>query len=462
MPGKPSAESIRDLRVKLVNAQYQLRKADFSVLVVLAGNDPAGCDQLIDRLQEWMDSRYLDVWFFDRPDERERVRPEFWRYWRVMPPKGRIGIFAGAWTTRLMADRILGRITDAAYRERVRHINAFERMLSLNGTLMLNLWVQTPRRQIADADELDADWAACRRPDTDEGLLHRILKDTGGAVPWIRISDPGRKRREQRAAETLLKAVATRLGEGNDTGHVTTPPPPPENIPDSLARVDLSAALPYKQYRRRLDRLQNRLRDWSLDNRRSGRSAVMLFEGWDAAGKGGAIRRITQAVSARDAKVYPISAPTDEELARPYLWRFWRHLPGRGRIAIFDRSWYGRVLVERVEGLAREDEWRRAYQEINDFEAQIVEFGTPVWKFWLHIDPDEQMKRFIARESTSYKKYKITEDDYRNLENRELYTLAVNEMIHRTDTAHAPWHLIAANDKRRARVRIIETILGDA
>jgi polyphosphate kinase 2 (PPK2 family) len=185
---------------------------------------------------------------------------------------------------------------------------------------------------------------------------------------------------------------------------------------------------------------------------------VLVFEGWDAAGKGGVIRRITQAMAVRDYRVVPIAAPTEEERVRHYLWRFWRQLPPAGQMLIFDRSWYGRVLVERVEGFARPDEWQRAYDEIVDFESQLTERGTVVQKFWLHIDADEQLARFKAREKTPYKKYKITDEDYRNRERWDDYVAAVNEMVARTSMPHAPWHLIPANDKRQARIQVLDAL----
>ena len=186
---------------------------------------------------------------------------------------------------------------------------------------------------------------------------------------------------------------------------------------------------------------------------------MLAFEGWDAAGKGGAIRRLTRPMSARDFRVIRIAAPTDEEKARHYLWRSWRHVPRAGRMTIFDRTWYGRVLVERVEQYATEQEWQRAYDEINDFEAQLTDHGIALLKFWLHIDPDEQLQRFEARRDTPYKQYKITDDDYRNRDKWTEYAAAVNDMVSRTSTAAAPWHLIAANNKRFARIEVLTRVV---
>ena len=237
--------------------------------------------------------------------------------------------------------------------------------------------------------------------------------------------------------------------------HPRGPSPGPNGI---LASFDLSAELGRNEYKERLYTLQDRLWDLGVRCREQRVGSALVFEGWDAAGKGGAIRRITRAMDVQDYRVMPVAAPTDEELAKHYLWRFWRRLPPSGRMLICDRSWYGRVLVERVEGFAPDHAWGRAYDEINDFEEQLVEHGTPVLKFWLHIDPATQLERFAAREQTAFKKYKLTEEDQRNREKWPLYEAAVEEMVARTSTDLAPWHLIPSNDKRHARVQILETV----
>lgn len=460
--------AIPDLRVRLVNAQYQLKDAGFAVMVLLAGRDRTGCEQVVDRLHEWMDARYLDTWFGSQPSQEEHERPLFWRFWRAMPPHGRVGIFTGGWVINLIAGRIKKKVAAEQYGRRVRYFNSLDQMLTANGTLLIKIWLDLPRKEMqrrlknAERDPdfgryvEDLDWDIYEHYEAAEPIVEEILADTGRDIPWLVIKGTDTRQRDLTVATTLLEAIEDRLD-------AAAPPPPPAapqaaEIPDHLAKVDLAAILPYKKYRKTLDKLQVRLHDLSLQARHQKLAAVLAFEGWDAAGKGGVIRRITQAISARDCKVIPIAAPTDEELSRHYLWRFWRRLPRDGHMRIFDRSWYGRVLVERVEDLASDDEWRRAYAEINDFEAQILEHGTPVLKFWLHIDPDEQMRRFNAREETQYKKYKITEEDYRNRERWPAYAAAVNEMVERTSTDAAPWHLVAANDKRWARVQVLETL----
>ncbi len=225
-----------------------------------------------------------------------------------------------------------------------------------------------------------------------------------------------------------------------------------------LSHSDLSARLEKDDYRKRLNRLQARLHGLSLEARERGISTVLAFEGWDAAGKGGVIRRVTQSLEAGDYRVIPTAAPTEEERRYHYLWRFWRDLPPAGTFAIFDRTWYGRVLVERIEGFASDAEWQRAYDEINDFEEQLAERGYLVQKFWLHISPDEQLARFQAREDTPYKQHKITEEDYRNRERWAEYEQAVDQMVLRTSSDGAPWFVIPANDKLFARIQVLEKV----
>ena len=227
--------------------------------------------------------------------------------------------------------------------------------------------------------------------------------------------------------------------------------------PTVLDSVDLTQRLGRARYKDRLDKLQDRLQDLGWQAYLEKRSVVALFEGWDAAGKGSAIRRVTRAIDPRLFRLVQIAAPTDEERAHHYLWRFWRQLQRDGRCTFFDRSWYGRVLVERVEGFASPAEWRRAYGEINQFEEQLADHGIIVMKFWLHISPEEQERRFRLREQTPHKQHKLTEDDWRNRDRWHDYEIAVDQMVSHTSTRNAPWTLVSGNDKRYARVQILET-----
>jgi polyphosphate kinase 2 (PPK2 family) len=225
-----------------------------------------------------------------------------------------------------------------------------------------------------------------------------------------------------------------------------------------LDSLDLEKSLAAKEYKQQLEHEQGRLNHLARQASKRGLSTIVVLEGWDAAGKGGVIRRMAAAMDARFYHIIPIAAPSDEEKAHHYLWRFWRHIGRAGHMTIYDRSWYGRVLVERVEGLASVPQWRRAYAEINDFESQLVEHGMVLNKFWLHINKQEQLRRFKQREATPFKRYKISDEDYRNRAQWEVYEQAVNDMVEQTSTEYAPWVLVEGNDKRYARIKILHQL----
>ena len=459
-----------ELRVALLTAQAALRQGEArSMLVMLAGDDRPGAASVFNRLHEWLDARYLVSRAFGPPSAGEADYPEFWRYWRDLPAKGRLGVWFGGWPQAQLAKRVRGELDDDAYASELAHFESFERQLAADGTVLLKLWIhlsgEEHTKRLARSkkkngewrlDELD--WKIC---DDYPALLPEadaLLRRTDRAEsPWCVVDGRDPQARDVRAGEAVLEALQR-------AALPTTDDPASDGIragtapADVLARVDLGARLEKEEYRARRDAAQRRLFDLVNRAEHAGLRTVLVFEGWDAAGKGGAIRRLTQAVDARDYRVFPIAAPTPEEHRFPYLWRFWRRMPPAGRLTIFDRSWYGRVLVERIEGYASSADWRRAYAEINDFEAQLVSAGSLVQKFWLHIDPDEQLRRFEARKGTPHKKHKITDEDYRNREKWDAYAAAVHEMVARTDTPEAPWHLVAANDKRWARVTVLETV----
>ena len=463
---------VPDLRVALLNAQYDLKDADFGVLIYLVGADRLGVADTANLLNEWMDARYLATHVFHDPSQEERERPWAWRLWRVIPGRGEMALFCGTGAPPTIRHRVLGEIDDAELTQRAQNHRRMLSALAANGTLVIKIWIHLSRddarRRLKKArhdpdlrwrvDERD--WTVLERYGEARPLVERYLRLTDDPVaPWHLVDGADPRWRNVTIASIIRDALRTRLH---------APPPPPVE-PDEvvqpvrqghgrLDRVDLSARLDYDTYRERLRRLQEKLHGQSLRALDKGISTVLVFEGWDAAGKGGAIRRITRALEAGEYRVVPIGPPTPEELAHHYLWRFWRELPRAGRVVIFDRSWYGRVLVERVEQLTPVPAWRRAYDEINDFERQLHEHGIVLAKFWLHLDPDEQLRRFKAREQTPYKKYKITDEDYRNRERWEDYRVAAEEMFARTSTDVVPWTLVAANDKRWARIQVLETV----
>ena len=460
------------LRVDLINAQYELRNASFAVLILLMGDDLQSANEVINQLGEWMDGRHIRNHFFGEPTDEEQERPRFWRYWKRLPHQGMMAVFVGAWALSAISDRLRGDISSDDFRRRCHHIYRFENLLTSNGILILKFWFHQSKKdfkhRLKEAKKHprtawridEADWQVYEHYDDFILLSEEYIRLTSsGVTPWTLVETKDHRYRNLMVAQSIFNGLQNRLhspqnllaAESLPTTYVT---PSDRSILDQL---NLNQESPWETYRQELEKFQARLKRLTREARRVGQSSILVFEGWDAAGKGGIIRRLTQAMDAQDYRVVPIAAPTEEEKAHHYLWRFWQHIPPRGHVVIFDRSWYGRVLVERVEGLAQPYEWQWAYREINDFEEQLHEHGILLLKFWLHIDPDEQLRRFQQREQTPYKKYKITEEDYRNRDRWRDYEIAVTDMVRRTSTDAARWNLIPANDKRRARIQVIKT-----
>jgi polyphosphate:AMP phosphotransferase len=463
------------LREALLDAQLQvLERAEFPVILLSGGVDGAGKGDIINLLLDWMDPRHVQVHAMGDPTDEELARPPMWRFWRALPPKGKTAVFFGSWYTGSIIDRVHGRIHEAEMRRALSEISRFERMLVDEGALVVKLWLHLTKRaqrEIFERREASPatawrvtkqDWRNHRHYGRFRAVSERALRETSTAeAPWTVVEATDERYRNLTVGRTLLEAMRGRLERGRRTPLVRAAPtgPPPVDARDVVEELDLSKKLTDAQYDKKLPRLQGRLNAISRDKGFRDRACVVVFEGVDAAGKGGSIRRVTGALDARSYDVVPISAPTEEERAQPYLWRFWRHLPRKGHFTMFDRSWYGRVLVERVEKLAAEPDWLRAYREIVDFEESMVRSGIVVVKCWLAISKDEQLRRFRAREKTPYKRFKITPDDWRNRSKWDAYERAVCDMVDRTSTDLAPWHLIEANDKKWARVKVLETIV---
>lgn len=479
-------EREKALRERLLSLQFRLQSARFSVVLVFAGVNAAGKSEMINQLNTWLDPRWLDTHAYGEPTEETRQRPLFWHYWRDLPAMGRMGLFLSSWYSQPVLDKVYGQIDDALFQARLMQIAGFERMLADDGTLVLKFWmhldkkVQKKRMNQLEKDPLtawrvsDKDWEHYYHYDDFVHTAETVLHKTGSAqTPWLIVEGEDANYRSITVGEALADALEKQLARQQyaDKRHsessmrVLSTQVESEvtanasNIHPLLASIDLSQTLASDDYKHQLAQLQAKLGLLTQQAQLRGMTQVIVFEGWDAAGKGSAIRRITQALDARQFSVHPIAAPSDEELAHHYLWRFWRRLPRAGKVAIFDRSWYGRVLVERVEGFTCESAWMRAYAEITDFEEQLVDQGILVSKFWLNISPEEQLRRFNERANVPWKQFKLTDDDWRNREKRPLYEQAVADMIERTSTYFAPWTLVAAEDKHWARIQILQTLV---
>jgi len=479
-------EKVPVLRQELLEAQRKVRKlAKFPVIIVFAGVNGAGKGEIINLLNAWMDPRWLVTHAYDLPSDEETERPEFWRFWRDLPATGRIGLFLSSWYSRPVLDRVHNQIAEAEFNNLLEKILKFEKALTDDGTLILKFWMhlskkeQKKRLKELEKDALtrwrvkEVDWDNWRLYEKFEEAAERvIMKTSTGKSPWCIVEGSDRNFRSLTVGTIIRDEINKHLEKFERVGQVGHEAPAEDKTVETTASdtitqlksttvldvMDMTLALTKKDYNKALRAWQAKLNQLQRNALKKKLSTIILFEGPDASGKGGAVRRLTAAIDARHYQVIPIAAPTEEERAHHYLWRFWRHIPRAGRLTIFDRSWYGRVLVERVEKLATEDQWRRAYAEINDFEQMLTDSGIVLIKFWMHVTKEEQYKRFKLREETPHKQWKLTDEDWRNREKWDDYVTAVNDIVEHTSTRVAPWDLIEGNDKRHARVKVIKTV----
>ncbi|MGZ5050144.1 MAG: polyphosphate:AMP phosphotransferase [Methylobacter sp.] len=468
-------QEVPKLREALLEAQMDLAKSrKFPVIILIGGLDGAGRGETVNLLNEWMDPRYIETHGMGDPSDEELDRPMMWRFWRALPPKGKIGVFLGSWYTWPILNRVMGHTKPAELDQSLERARRLEKMLTDEGALLLKFWMhlskdrQEKRLKLLEKDPqtrwrvTERDWKHFKQYDKFSAIHESVIRHTSTAeAPWTIVEGYDPRYRSLTVGKVILEAIRKRLDDAEIKEAAIHAPPAPlpsiDNI-DILKTLDLSQKLEKKVYKAELEKYQGKLALLMREDKFQKMTVIVMFEGNDAAGKGGAIRRITGALDARYYNVIPIAAPTDEERAQPYLWRFWRHIPRRGRMTIFDRSWYGRVLVERVEGFCSKADWMRAYSEINDFEAQLVRHNIVLVKFWLSISKDEQLKRFNEREKIGFKRFKITDEDWRNRDKWDDYERAVCDMVDRTSTEIAPWTLVEANDKNFARIKVLKTL----
>lgn len=466
----------KKLREALLEAQIDLlEQRKFPVLILIAGVEGAGKGETVNLLNEWMDPRHIHTHGFRQPSDEERERPPNWRFWRALPPKGQIGVFFGAWHTMPIVQRVMGQIDEGEFAGAVSDIRRLEKMLCDEGVLLVKYWFhlskgqQKKRLHALEKDPrtrwrvTDVEWDYFKLYDRFIKVCDPFLRETStGEAPWIVVPGVDPRYRALTVGRHLLATMRQRLDAGGDSPKSAKkkalPLPAPRDAVNVLSKLELDQKMTRPDYRKELEKWQGRLNYLARDPRMKQLSIVAVFEGNDSAGKGGAIRRVTQALDARFYDTVSVAAPTEEERAQPYLWRFWRNLPRHGTLTIFDRSWYGRVLVERIEGFCSDADWMRAYGEINDFEDAMICHGTVVVKFWLAISKDEQYRRFKEREKVAFKRFKITKEDWRNRKRWHDYEAAVCDMVDRTSTAKAPWTLVEANNKLHARIKVLQTL----
>jgi polyphosphate:AMP phosphotransferase len=462
------------LQDQLLDAQFEMRKTrSRAVAVIVTGIPGAGRSEIVNELLGWLDPKFVTVYGFREPNEVERQRPPLWRYWRVMPPKGRIAILHAGWYGDFLAASVRERKRSAARMKReVERIRRLERMLVADGVAVvkvhLHIGPELQQRRIRRLMKgrtthwrvtAEDHWYVRHYARVERALEHCLEKTNQPCAPWHVVDGTDRQHRALEVGRVLLAGI-----EGRLDGPIPRPQlPAATELRRRAARVKLptvrrAGRVAEEDYDRHLEELQGRLALLSRRKRFARHSVVAVFEGMDASGKGGAIRRITAALDARQYRVVPISAPTPEELARPYLWRFWFPLPPRGNYTIFDRSWYGRVLVERVHRLAARRDWQRAYAEINEFERELAEHRVIVAKYWMSVSPAEQLARFEERDRNPLKRFKVDPEDWRNRRQWRAYQTAARDMIALTNTDHAPWRVVPADDKRQARLEVLASL----
>jgi AMP-polyphosphate phosphotransferase len=448
------------LREKLLNAQYDLKQdGRFAALILIAGVEGAGKGETIHLLNEWMDPRHILTYGFADPSDEETERPHQWRFWKSLPPKGKVGVFFGAWHTEPILRRVQSKMSAGEFQQNIDEVVRLEKMLCDEGVLLLKYWFHVTKKQ--QKKQLERTGEKAEAP---YGRFLKVSEDfvrrtSTAEAPWVVIPGGDAHYRALTFGRHLLAALRERLERKPPARRAKQPPgPAAADKLNVLRALQLDQPLARPAYKKQLDKWQQRLAALSRHPRMRETSVVCVFEGNDAAGKGGAIRRVTAAMDPRFYRNVPVAAPTEEERAQPYLWRFWRHMPRRGRFVFFDRSWYGRVLVERVERLAPQADWQRAYAEINEFEGALLRHDIVLAKFWLAIGKDEQAKRFRARQKTPFKRFKITREDWRNREKWDDYEAAVCDMVERTSTRVAPWTLVEANNKYFARIKVLKTL----
>ena len=476
IPKEQYKQVFSEMEDRLGQCQRAARAAGVPVIILFEGWDAAGKGTLINRLAQNLDPRGFRVHPCSAPNKAERLHPWMWRFWNALPSDGNITIFDRSWYGRVLCERVDQGTSKRRWKQAYEDIELFERQLADSGAVIVKFWLHIDKRQQkkrfrrleknpATAWKVGKEeWRRNRKYKKWLAVVEEMLERTSTAhAPWTVVEATQGRYARVKVVETVIDAIDNELRRREQ--HPKPKPQPmaePTASPtaghDLLDRVDLSLSLEREDYDKQLDELQERLFHLEHELYMARMPVAIVYQGWDASGKGGNIKRLTRGLDPRGYEVIPVAAPTAEEKAHHYLWRFWKNVPKAGHITIFDRSWYGRLMVERVEGFCQEEEWERAYREINEFERQLADFGTVIVKFWLQIDEEEQLRRFEARQQTVGKEWKITDEDWRNREKRSKYRVAVVDMLKRTSTTYAPWTILEANCKLHARVKALRTV----
>ena len=471
---RPEADRLKE---RLSQLQQQVKQHKLPVLILFDGWSAAGKGSLISKLILNFDPRGCRVHSFVAADEAESRKPLLWRYWEEIPAQGEIAVFDRSWYQDVTTARLETELGRSEWQRRMESIRTMERQLADDGALILKFFLHISRReQKKRLEKLEGDkdtawrvtgldWRRNRHYDEYYQVYDEVLEETDTPyAPWHIVGGHDRYSAIIEIYRTVAEEIERAIAQKQEQRPAPSGPISPGrfdlvDVP-KLSEVQLDKAIGEDRYREELKEAQKRLK--ALHNKlyRKKIPVIVCYEGWDAAGKGGNIKRAAAALDPRGYEVIPIAAPDKAELAHHYLWRFWNRIPKTGHIAIFDRTWYGRVMVERIEGFCTEEAWRRAYREMNEFERELTDWGAVIVKFWIHIDSDEQLRRFTDRQNTPSKQWKITEEDWRNREKWDQYEEAVNDMLRYTSTDFAPWYIIESQDKKFARIKALRVLIS--
>ena len=474
-------QEMKQLANHLGVLQREAQRLEIPMLVVFEGLDASYKGKILNRVLMELDSRAFKVYSTHASHAEPRRYPLLHRFWNNTPAKGKIQFYDRSAYYLVLDSWAEGKLHETQLGTYWEDIRNFEQQLADDGVVIIKFFLTVPKKEQAKRFKkhesnpktawrvTEKDWRRHRQYQSFLRTSLAMVEETDYSfAPWNVVDTHD----YLKAQVEIFQKITQRLQEAIDLSQAKqaaktkrAPSKRPQAwIPyqgeNYLSKTSFAEPISREHYKKTLKKRQETIHELVHEIHYHDLPVVMVYCGWDAAGKGGCIKRLVQSIDPRGYEVVPIAAPTKLELSHHYLWRFWKEMPKRGKITIFDRSWYGRVLVERVEGLCSNEAWQRAYREINEMESHLANFGTVIQKFWLHIDKDTQLERFKARESNPFKQWKITDEDWRNREKWDRYVESVNQMIDNTNTPHAPWSIVPSNCKMSARIQTLDVIIA--
>ena len=469
-------EKMEVLEVRIGKLQRECKELGIPVMIAFEGYGASGKGVQIGKLIQALDPRGFEVYAVKTETEEERMHPFMWRFWTKMPANGRIAIYDSSWYRKVLVDRFDKRTKKKELPAAYDSICSFEKQLTDGGMVLIKIFLAIDKkeqkkrfRKLMDAEDTawrvsEGDLKRNKEFEKYEQMNEEMLVRTDtDYAPWNIVEATDRRFATAKIYSIIIETLSKKIKEVQKAKESAEREPLEKTkgtlVDNILAQADLTKTVTREEYKERIEKLQDKIEKLHGELYRRRIPVVLGFEGWDAGGKGGAVKRLTAKMDPRGFVVHPTASPNDIERAHHYLWRFWTAMPKAGHVAIFDRTWYGRVMVERIEGFCTKDEWQRAYKEINDMERDLTNAGAIVLKFWMQIDKDEQERRFKARQENPEKQWKITDEDWRNREKWDQYEVAVNEMLMKTSTTSAPWIVVEGNCKYYARIRVLESVI---